>query len=276
MRLMKIRRSNGLVINLLHSASYASVVGYIIMSAAWLISGMRLTLLQCWNVWIISLCVLFCILGTYSAVIDIRKHIALDKIAQHRLTKGYDDAYFDLLLDFIGGELDDSRRLTFASMYLEGGRYEDCRRKLEEIDFKSLGTAEQEEYFNICLYSAVLEGDTELANEIYRKARRYFDRAIMARRGGFVMHTLGMLCIMNGRPENADRLFHSALQYHDDGLKCECFLGLGRLYLMSHDDESAKDMCYAAADLVETRAQAVRLKELMLDVEAAFRGHAAK
>jgi hypothetical protein len=61
------------------------------------------------------------------------------------------------------------------------------------------------------------------------------------------------------------------MQYRDDGLNCECFLGLGQLYLLSRDNESAKDMCYAAADLVETRAQAKRLKTLMLGVEDAFR-----
>ncbi len=271
MNLMKIRRANSLPVNLLHSTAYASVLGYIIMAAAWFISGMRLSMIQCWSIWLISLTVLFCILGTISAAIDIRKHLDLERLARHRLTHGYDDEYFNMLSVFLGGELTDSRRLTYASMYLEGERYEDCRRQLREIDFAHLSTAEQEEYFNICLYSAVLEGNVGLANDIYRKARRYFDRAILARRGGFVMHTLGMLCLLNGRQDNAFKLFNSAMQYRDDGLKCECFLGLGQLYLLSRDNESAKDMCYAAADLVETRAQAKRLKTLMMGVEDAFR-----
>ena len=276
MELMKIKRGNSLAVNLLHSISYASVFGYIIMSAAWLISGMRISMIQCWSIWIICLTVIFCILGTISAVIDVRKNMELDRLAEHRLKLGYDDEYFNMLNAFLGGEVTDSRRLTFASMYLEGERYEDCRRQLRELDFSRLTTAEQEEYFNICLYSAVLEGNIELANDIYRKARRYFDRAILARRGGFVMHTLGMLCMLNGRLDNAFRLFNSAMHFRDDGLKCECFLGLGQLYLLSRDEESAKDMCYAAADLVETRAQAKRLKTLMMGVEDAFRARAGR
>ena len=270
MRILRINRSNSLVVNLLHSAAYAAVLGYIIMAASWFISGMRLSIVGCWNVWVISLTGMFCILGTVSAFIDISKHLELDELARHRLTKGYDDEYFERLKAFIGGELDDSRLLTFASMYIEAERYSDCREQLEKIDFSRLNSAEQEEYFNICLYSAVLEGNAELANDIYRKAHRYFDRAVMCRRGGHIMHTLGMLCLMNGRLENAYRLFNSAMRLHDDGLRCECCLSLGKVYLLSGDRSAAKDMCYAAADLVETRAQASRLKELMIEVERAY------
>ncbi|MBQ8965645.1 hypothetical protein [Ruminococcus sp.] len=270
MKLLKIERTNSLPVNLIHSLAYGSVLAYIIMAGAWFIGGMRLSLVQCWSLWVVCMTVIFCLFGTFAAYLDIRKHLEIEELAQHRLTKGYDDEYFQRLQEFLGGELDDSRLLTFASMYLEGGRYADCRRQLEELDFAKLSSAEQEEYFNICLYSAVLEGDTELANDIYRKARRYFDRAVMGRRGGYVLHTLAMLCLLNGRYDNAYRLFQSAMQVRDDSLRCECCLGLGRLYLMSSDRASAKDMCYAAADLVETRAQAVRLKELMLQVEKAY------
>lgn len=270
MRFMRISKANRLIINLLHSASYGSVCGYVLMAAIWLFSGMRITLFECFNIWIIAAVAIFCILGTVSAFIDVRKHMELDELARHRLTRGYDDEYFELLKSFIGFEPTDSGQLTFASMYLEGGRYEDCRRQLEKINFKRLSSTEQEEYFNVCLYSAVLEGNAELANDIYDKARRYFDRAVMGKRGGFVLHTLGMLCLLNGRLDNAYRLFQSAMRLRDDGLRCECCLGLGQVYLASGDKSSAKDMCYAAAELVENRAQAVRLKELMLAVEKAY------
>lgn len=274
MRFMKIGRSNSLALNLLHSGSYGSVCGYILMAAVWFCSGMRLNLIQCFNLWIIFAVVIFCILGTVSAFIDLRKRRELDDLARHRLTKGYDDEYFEKLRRFMGGEPNDGGQLAFASMYLEAERYEDCRRQLEKINFKRLSGAEQEEYFNVCLYSAVLEGNAELANEIYDKARRYFDRAVMGKRGGFVMHTLGMLCLLNGRLDNAYRLFRSAMRQRDDGLRCECCLGLGRVYLESGDKASAKDMCFAAAELAETRAQAVRLKELMMAVEDAYRSRA--
>lgn len=271
MRLMKLSKANSLIVNLLHSLSYGIVCGYVLMAAIWFFLGMRITLVQCCSVWVICLTVIFCVMATISAVIDIRKHIELNELARHRLTKGYDDEYFERIKKFIGGKLDDRNLLTFASMYLEGGRYEDCRHQLEKINFKRLSSTEQEEYFNVCLYSAVLEGNAELANDIYAKARRYFDRAVMGRRGGFVMHTLGMLCLLNGRVDNAYRLFQSAMRQHDDGLRCECCLGLGKVYLASGDKHSAKDMCYAAAELVESYSQAVRLKELMIEVEEAYR-----
>ena len=270
MKLMKITRANSLIVNLFYSLSFSSVIGYILMAAAWFISGMRLDLVQCSGLWIIFLVVLFIILGTICAVIDILKHIQLQKLAEHRLTKGYDDEYFDMLRRFIGGELTDSQQLYFASSYLEGERCEDCREQLKKLNFKALDSSEQEEYFNICLYSAILEGNKELANDIYAKARKYFDRAVMGRRCGYVLHTLGLLCYLNGRSDNAARLFESAMRSHDYSLRCECCLGLGRIYLDRGERSEAKDMCYEAAQLVETRSQAVHLKQLMMDVEKAY------
>ena len=153
MKLMKITRANSLIVNLFYSLSFSSVMGYILMAAAWFISGMRLDLVQCSGLWIIFLVVLFIILGTICAVIDILKHVQLQKLADHRLTKGYDDEYFEMLRRFIGGELTDSQQLYFASSYLEGERCEDCREQLKKLNFKALDSSEQEEYFNICLYS---------------------------------------------------------------------------------------------------------------------------
>ena len=270
MKLLKISKVNSLVVNLLHSASYAMVCGYIIMVAAWLIKDMGISLVECLNIWVIAIVVIFCLLGTVSALIDIKKHIELDELAQHRLTKGYDDEYFRKLAEFSKVSNYGSGKLFMASMYLEGGRFADSRALLKEVDFSKLNSKEQDEYFNIYLYSAVLEGDVELANDIYRKARHYFDRAVMGRRSGFILHTLGMLCLLNDRTENAFRLFQSAMRQNDEGLQCECCIGLGKVYLKSGDRASAKDMCFAAAELVETRAQAVRLKELMIEVEEAY------
>lgn len=270
MKLMKITRTNSLIVNLFYSFSFSSVAGYILMAAVWFFSGMRLDLVRCSSLWIIFLVTGFIILGTYSAIIDIIKHIRLDELAEHRLTKGYDDEYFEKLRGFIGGELTDSQQLYYASSYLEGRRFADCREQLKKLDFTKLDSTEQEEYFNVCLYSAVLEGNKELANDIYSKARKYFDRAVMGRRCGYVLHTLGLLCYLNGRHENAYKLLESAMHTHDSSLRCECCLGIGRIYLDQGERSLAKDMCYEAAELVETRSQAQHLKELMLDVEKAY------
>ena len=135
MKLLKISKVNSLVVNLLHSASYAMVCGYIIMVAAWLIKDMGISLVECFNIWVIAIVVIFCLLGTVSALIDIKKHIELDELAQHRLTKGYDDEYFRKLAEFSKVSNYGSGKLFMASMYLEGGRFADSRSLLKEVDF---------------------------------------------------------------------------------------------------------------------------------------------
>ena len=276
MKLLSISRRKTLTVNIVMSLASAVVGAYMIMCAYWLVTGMRYGLKNCMSIWLYSYIILFVLMVILSVYfcIDRRKRI-LD-MAQHSRIHGCDEKYFEMLRDYLGDGPDESQSLVYASCCLESGQYSDCRKALQKVDFKSLTGSEQNEYFNICLYSAILDNEIELANDIYRKARHYFDRAVMNRHNGCILHTLGMLCYVNGRLENAYRLFKSALRTGDDSLRCECSIGIGLVYLASGDKEGAKEMCYVAAELAQTRSHALRLRELMMMVENAYRAKEAQ
>lgn len=274
-----ISKNRSFFVNTLISAADSAVTAYVMMFFIWLFSGMNMGLPACAKAWAVSYILIFGAMVIISYGLQKLKWHDLDLITDHAIDKGFDDEYFAMLKDYMCGdasELKPSQQLVFASCYLEGGRYADCRTQLEKVDFKSLTPAEQEEYFNTCLYSAVLENNIDLANDIYNKSRHYFDRAIVKKRGSYVLHTLGMLCYINGRLENAYKLFETAGKGRSDGLKCECSIGKGLVYLASGDKEGAKEMCFAAAGLAETYMQACRLKDLMMKVEKAYRAKAVK
>lgn len=271
MKLLAISRRRPLTINIIMSVASAVAGAYMFMCAYWLCTGMRYGLKDCMNVWLKSYLVLFVALTVMSVVFFFDRKKRLGDLAHRLKFYGCDDEYMRMLNDYMGEEIDASQSLIFASCCLECGQYADCRKALEKINFKRLSSSEQDEYFNIYLFSAILDGDAELANDIYRKARHYFDRAVQSRRNGFVLHTLGMLCYINGRLENAYRLFNSAMRENSDSLRCECCIGMGLVFLASGDKEGAKEMCFAAAELAQTRSHALRLRELMIKVENAYR-----
>jgi tetratricopeptide (TPR) repeat protein len=112
--------------------------------------------------------------------------------------------------------------------------------------------------------------DIQLANNIYRQAKHYFDRAVMKGRGADIEHTLGVLCLKNGRIKNAVDLFLSAMD-KDKSVACDCEIDLGWCALRSGDKALAKKQCYQAAEKTVSRHHAERLKELMLAVEKAYK-----
>lgn len=275
MKLHTISRRRPLTINIIMSLASAVVGAYTIMCGYWLCTGMRFGLRKCMTVWLWSYLVIFILLVILSLYYSFDRRRRIVEMAEHSRVYGCDEEYFRMLKSYLGDELDESQTLVFASCCLESGQYKDCRKALEKVDFKDLTGSEQDEYFNICLYSAILDNEVELANDIYRKARHYFDRAVLNKHNGCILHTLGMLCYVNGRLENAYKLFRSALRNGDDSLRCECSIGIGLVYLASGDKEGAKEMCYVAAELAETRSHALRLKELMMKVENAYRAKEA-
>lgn len=274
MKLLTISRRRPFTINIIMSLASSVAGAYAVMCVFWLGTGMRYGLKTCMDVCLKSYLVLFTLMTVMSIVFFIDRKKRLRELAHRLKLFGCDDEYLRMLRDYMGDDIDDSQSLIFASCCLECGQYGDCRKALEKIDFRSLSSAEQDEYFNIYLFSAILDDDAELANDIYRKARHYFDRAVQRRHNGFVLHTLGMLCYINGRLENAYRLFNSAMRENSDSLKCECCIGMGLVYLASGDKEGAKEMCFVAAELAQTRSHALRLRELMIMVENAYRAAA--
>ncbi|MBQ8108133.1 MAG: hypothetical protein IJ129_05240 [Ruminococcus sp.] len=271
MKLRVISKYNSLVKNILLSFASSVVGAYMIMCGVWLITGMRYDALKCVYVYIYAFWGMLCAFVGASVIFTVKRKQELEEVTKHYEEHGSDDEYFTLLKKYLGEPLSNSKLLLYASCHLEGGRYAEGRRVLKQIDFAKLSADDQEEYFNICLYSAVLEKNKELANDIYFKARHYFDRAVMYGKNRYILHTLGMLCLLNGNLENAYTLFMSAMKERNVSLRCECDIGLGHCFLQSGDLASAKEMCYTAAEQAVTRSQAIRLKELMIAVEDAYR-----
>lgn len=271
MKLHVISKYNSLAKNLLLSLASSVVGAYGLMCLVWVVTGLKYNALTCVKIYLVCDLLLLAGLFAVSCAFSYQRKKELDRITDRYAQFGSDDEYFRMLKAYMGEPLSDSKLLLYASCHLEGGRYADSRKVLENIDFSKLDADEQEEYFNICLYSAILENNKELANDIYFKARHYFDRAVMAGKNRYILHTLGMFCLMNGKLENAYTLFMSAMRERNVSLKCECDIGLGHCYLASGDKESAKEMCYTAAEQAVTRSQAMRIRELMILVEEEYR-----
>ncbi|MBR1382214.1 MAG: hypothetical protein IJ555_00135, partial [Ruminococcus sp.] len=175
---MKLSKRRNVILNILVSLADSLVISYVLMFLTWLVRGMRVGLEGCVRIWAVYYILCAGIMIIISFGLAALRRGELRDITDRMFDKGCDDEYFRLLKEYMGGELLPSQQLVFASCYLEAGRMEDCRRELEKVDFAALSAPEQEEYFNVCLYSAVLEENVELANEIYRKAKHYLDRAV--------------------------------------------------------------------------------------------------
>lgn len=273
LRLMMLSKYNSLARNLSLGLASAMVGAYGIMSVFWLVTGMRFNAFFCCRVYLWAYAVLTAVMTVISFSIAFRRQEEFDRIIEHGSQKGYDDEYFRMLEEHMGGLDSDRKIMLYASCLIEGGRYAESREIVRRVDFGSLSAGEQNEYFNICLYSALMEGKLELANEIYAKARAYFDRATLKRGNGNIVHTLGELCFANGRYENAQRLFETARREKNAVLRCECDIGICKCRLAQGDIRGAKDLCFAVAEEASTRHQAQRLRELMKEVEKDFGEH---
>lgn len=271
LKLLFISRHNSFARNLFYSLASSMVGGYEFMCLFWIVTGFRYDVRICVKVMAAACAVLFTLMGAAIIVIETRKQRSLRAISDRCREHGYDDEYYFLVRKYMGEPFDDIKRLAYGSCLLEGGRCEECRELLREIDFKSLCAKDQEDYFNLFLYSAVLEDNDELAREIYRSCCHYLYRAAKRRHSGYVLHTLGMYFLQTGSLAESFRLLTIANAEDDDSLSCECEIGLGYVYLKSGDLVSAKEMCYTAAENAANRSQAERLKKLMISVEEAYR-----
>lgn len=270
MRIRIISRYNSPLKNILLSFASAVVGAYAAMCVFWIVTGMKYNAVVCCKAYAWAYIVIFTAFLAVSAVMFVSRERELEKLTDTVYSQDFSDEYFRRLKRYIGGLGNEKNILLYASCCAEGGRYKECRSVLRQADFAALSPRGQEEYFNIMLYSALLEGDLTLANEIYARSRHYFDRATMRRRSGSVLHTLAVLRLADGDIENAGRLFTAAGKHKSTSLRFECDIGLGRCMLMSGDRAGAKSMCYSAADKACGLSQAKRLRELMLDVEKAY------
>lgn len=251
---------------------HAIVLGYGIMSVVWLATGLKHNAVYCLNIFTAAVLILFTASAVSSAVLCVMRRSELNSIID-RMTRCKSVPERQELIERLAYYMDgnvDYCRYVYASCCLDNGRYAECREIVSQTDISKLSCSEQEECFNFCLYSALLEEKYELAEEIYAGSKHYFDRATMRKGCGAILHTFGLLCLAEGKYDNAETLFKKAGKERKHSLKCECDLGLAQLSLKRGDWQSAREYCKSAAVNTETFSQADRLKKAMQAVERLY------
>lgn len=253
--------------------SGALVLGYIGMCAFWLVTGMKYSINPCLDVYLYGFLIFLTFLIFRAVLVTIVRKKKEEELNIYIAENGINDDAYKKIQSFLGIKNDSvgSENLKLAAVCSEHGDFEKCRKTLEKTDFENLEAFEQDEYFNILLYGALLDENIMLANDIYRKSKLYFDRSLLKGRNGNVLHTIGLLCYKNGAYNQAESIFFKARLEKDKSLRCECDLCLGKLYLDTGRKEFAKRVCYNTADEICTQKQAERLRQLMIDVEDAYK-----
>lgn len=266
-------KNRGIFKELLLSISGAFVLGYVGMCVFWAVTGFKYGIATCFEAYKYIFAVMLAVLVIRAVLVSVIRNSRLNSLESYADENGYDDTYYLALQKYmnVSDKCNTAQNLRLAAAFTEYGNYSGSREVLKRTDFKSLEADEQNEYFNILLYGALLEKDISLANDIYGKAKLYFDRALMKGKNGNTLHTIGLLCLENCAYNQAESFFFKARLEKDNNLRCECDLCLGRLYLETHRKEFAKRVCYNAADEVCTKKQAEGLKQLMINVEKAYR-----
>lgn len=246
---------------------------FFIMCVFWIITGFRFNAKICLRVDMAAFIILCMSYICYCLIFSIRQRARLEKLSEHAFNYGYDDEYYNMAMDILkkenGEQVTDSSRLILAAAYAEGMRAEKCRAVLKEIDFIKLSNSEQEQYFNIMLYNALLDKDLPLAEEIYRRASFYFDRAIFSRKSGDIIHTIGTLKYAQGKFPEAEKYFLDAKRFHGKRLKCECDLSLAQCCIQAGKTEEARKYMLKAAKNIGDRKQAAMLQTLINKTEKA-------
>jgi hypothetical protein len=163
--------------------------------------------------------------------------------------------------------------MNFCEFLIDGGYYNECFDLLSEIDFKSLKRSERQMYFNICLYTAVLLGERELADSIYKVGRPYLVSVMPKWLSPSVKHTLGCYEYMCGNLRRAEELFLQAMEgiYRYEFL-CEDFLGLSLCYLetgrLSQAKKAVEEASYWGKGTHHLELKVQRAKKLVEDAFA--------
>lgn len=253
--------------------SLSFVAGYLTMCIYWLATGFRYGSLKCLDIMFISFDVYLMISFLLHYIFSHKRNTELRHLKDHLWIHGYDDEYFKLLKDHLSenNQLSEQGKLIVSSAYADGKKYEECIATMKTVEFEKLSFSQQNEYYNILLVNAINSNKFQLANNIYSRANFYFDRAMVKKKNENIIHTMGMLNYVNGNYLRAIKLFKTARKGRSRNLKCECDIWLGFAFLKIEKLSEAKKCVYKAAEEVNTRQQLILLKNLMLEIESAFK-----
>lgn len=258
-----------------HKLSYAiekcislSVMGsYAVMGVFWVVTGCRYGIKPCINVMLFAfkiflpaffiLLFLFCIL----------KYFQVRKIKSMLMTSGFDDEFYKQLNKALGRLDSSDSKMIFAYALAEGGRHGEFMKDMKSIPFMGLSAYRQEEYFNLLLYDALLRGDMDFADEVFRRGSMYIYRGARRKGGEHIRYTLGLYCIKSGDYYFGIRYIDSAKNARNRGVRCKSLTKLCEIYLEQENYEMAKRCAVAAVRNVSNIRQGERLRGIMLRIQ---------
>lgn len=271
---MKRVHKGGVIRTLLLIAAASLVMSYVVMCIFWVASGCRYGARYCIDVFFKALlpCIIFICAAEVAKLV--RTILRLKKLDRIYTEHGSCDEYFALLEKYLLKQNKDNGHglLKLASMCIYDSHFDKCFETLDRIDFAKLSPTDQDKYFQLLLYGKLMSGDISQANEIFRSAKHYFERAAAEKDNSRVLFTLGLLEYLNKRFDAAEKYFSHAQKSRDadDALTFNCELYSGYCCLSKGDIDSAKTCAEGAAKLACDDIQNERLKRLMTQVEKAY------
>ncbi|MCD8096295.1 MAG: hypothetical protein LUE12_09270 [Ruminococcus sp.] len=123
-------------------------------------------------------------------------------------------------------------RLTYAEYLVSGGRIDESFEALSEINFSSLYDDQKRIFFNCCLYAALLSGDKEAAEKIYKTAKPWLLSSSDKNITSSIKNTLGFFEYTRGNLVKAEELLVQSIENaRSEEVLCDNWLALSALYL---------------------------------------------
>ena len=161
----------------------ALAISYVAACGYWVATGCRYGVKRCTAVFIAVLpyaLIVSAVLALILSVIAVQKIKRIRSALDSCRESGADEESVKVLdRELERCEKDkEYRKLLKASALLSCDAFEKCCEALDSIDFSKLTSAEEEEYFNMLVYSRLMQGDYTGAVEIYLECGHYFKRAL--------------------------------------------------------------------------------------------------
>jgi hypothetical protein len=161
--------------------------------------------------------------------------------------------------------------LVMSELLMDGGHCAEAFDMLEKTDYEKLSCKQRQIYFNTYLYGAVICGDSDAADRIYRSGRSYLVSVTSHSIAPSVKHTLGCYEFMCGNLNRAEELFVQSLgSAKSCDVACEDYLGLCACYLETGRFSQAKSAVETAAEYAVNKPLKQKLERAMRLVETEF------
>lgn len=188
-------------------------------------------------------------------------------------TEGYSAEFYRIVFDWrerCGKRGKLQADLAAAELLIDGGHYEKGFDMLNGIDPAALEPVQKQVYFNTLLYGAVLCGDTEAAEQVYERGKKWLLAVTKRPLSASVKHTLGCFEYSRGNADLAEELFMQALDgAASNDVICEAWLGLTACYLDTGRETNAREALKHAAGYACTIPLKRKVSRMRADMSGA-------